>query len=70
MSEFDLKAECRYFLDTYDRWPNLDELPNSDSSKYLREALKVNEKGFTKIKNILDFTGKLSIGDAIIELNT
>lgn len=70
LSEFDLKSECRYFLDTYDRWPNLDELPNSDSSKYLKEALKVNEKGFTKIKDILDFTGKLSIGDAVIELNT
>lgn len=69
LPEFILDATCRGFLDRYGRWPNLDELPNVDSSEALSKALNLNENGFTSTDTILNYFGKSNIKDAIIEAN-
>lgn len=69
ISDLALEAKCRQFIDEYGRWPNLDELPNANSSNALIEALNLNEDGFTKTQKILEYFGKSDIKEAIIEAN-
>ena len=41
LNEFMLEAVCRRFVSEYNRFPYLDELPNSNSETSLREALNI-----------------------------
>ena len=41
LNEFMLEAICRRFISEYDRFPYLDELPNSNSETNLREVLNI-----------------------------
>ena len=43
--EIVLDFYCSNFLDTYDRLPELDELPQVNSENYLRNAIKVTQIG-------------------------
>lgn len=63
-----LEARCRSFLDKYDRFPNLDELPGSNSENHLKELLHVNNES-AKISDILENTGKETVQEAVIEIN-
>ena len=69
LSEFVLESVCRGFINRHGRWPNLDELPDADSTSALKTSLNLNKDGFTKVQTILDFTGTETIEDAIVELN-
>lgn len=68
LSDFELKAECRPFLDKYGRFPYLDELPNSNSEPYLKESIEMTDTS-AKIDKILEVTGAESIEEANVILN-
>lgn len=68
LSDFELQAQCRMFLDKYDRFPYLDELVNSNSEPYLKDALKMTGTS-AKINNILEVTGTDNIEEANVALN-
>lgn len=38
-----LKSYCQYFLDKYGKFPELDQLPNVDSSNYIKETYEVKD---------------------------
>lgn len=67
--EYQLKSICRRFMTQYDRFPHLDEIPNSNSEPFLREQLKVKSNNSVSISKVLEATGKNSIKEAIIDLN-
>lgn len=69
VSELLLDATCKYYLDTYGRFPHLDEIPSSNSKPYLEQKLKINKYRGTKISNILEHTNAATIEEAIISLN-
>lgn len=63
---------CQYYLTKFDRFPNLDELPNVDSEKYLKEKLNIKEVGnsqVAEVSTLLNLTGEQSFEQAIIKLN-
>ena len=68
VNDFELKAECRPFLDKYGRFPYLDELPNSNSEPYLKESIEMTDTS-AKIDKILEATGAESIEEANVILN-
>ena len=68
LNEFMLEAICRRFISGYDRFPYLDELPNSNSEESLREALHIKDNS-AKIQDILSFTGRDNIEEANISIN-
>ena len=67
LNEFILEAICRRFVTEYDRFPYLDELPNSNSEESLREALQIKDNS-AKIQDILSFTGRDNIEEAFKSL--
>ncbi len=69
ISEFILEAVCRDFLEKYNRFPHLDELPNSNSEQSLRNTFKIKENNGVKISNLLEITGKETIEEATIDIN-
>lgn len=69
ISEFILEAVCREFVEKYDRFPHLDELPNSNSEQHLRDSLCVRQNGGASISNILEVTGKETIEEAVVDIN-
>lgn len=68
LNEFILEAICRRFVTEYDRFPYLDELPNSNSKESLKEALHIKDNS-AKIQDILSFTGRNNIEEANISIN-
>lgn len=70
VSELMLETVCSDFLENIGRFPKLDEIPNSNSKPYLEKALKIKNNNSTNIDNILEYTGKESIEEAVISLNT
>lgn len=68
ISEFEYNAFASDFVEKYNRFPELDEIPHANSRPKLEENLGIH-KNFTSSKKILDFTGKESIPEAQIELN-
>lgn len=64
-----LESVCRGFIDKYNRFPYLDELPKANSEPDLRNSLHINDYNGAKISDILETTGKESVVDANIELN-
>lgn len=69
ISDFMLESVCRDFMQKYNRFPYLDELPNSNSGPHLRETLKLNKYNSTQIDNILQITGQNNIENSIPVLN-
>ena len=68
LNEFMLEAVCRRFVSEYNRFPYLDELPNSNSETNLREVLNIKNNS-AKIQDILSFTGRDTIEEANISIN-
>ena len=64
-----LDTHCMVFFEEHNRLPRLDEIPGTDSSKYLHEELKVNQYNGVKKERLLEFTGAQNIEDAVINLN-
>lgn len=64
---------CDTYLELYGRFPELDEIPDADSSKYLEEEFDIKtSKSGTKYQNtqmILDITGSENIEDANALIN-
>lgn len=69
LSDFVLSAYVGDFLDKYNRFPYLDELPNSDSSKAIKEDLGLNKNEITKTENILQATNTNNVDEAVQILN-
>jgi len=63
-----LYAEVADFMDKHGRFPNLDEIPGANSSKYLEESLHM-VNGSANIEDLLAITGAENITDATIALN-
>ena len=56
INETVLEALCRYYVENYGRFPYLDELPDSNSIKYLREKLKITSNDGANINDILELS--------------
>lgn len=69
LSEGLFKAFCTDFISRYDRYPNLDELPFADSSKFIKEQLHLNAHDASSVNDILETTGTESIEEAVVKLN-
>lgn len=69
ISEFILESICRDFMDKYQRFPHLDELPNSNSEQSLRNTFNIKQNNSVKIQDILDKTGSETIEEAVININ-
>ena len=67
ISEFILDSVCRDHLEKYGRLPYLDELPGSDSTRYIKDKMQVRSDGSAKIEDILNFTGKSTVEEAVDE---
>lgn len=67
VSEFVLDSSIRYYLDKYNRYPEIDEIPGADSSKNLKDVLKIKyeeDHGYLEIANLLQFTNKDTVEEA------
>lgn len=69
LSDFVLSAYVGDFLEIYNRFPYLDELPEADSSKAISEDLSLKKDNTTKTENILQATNTNTIEEAIPVLN-
>lgn len=69
LPDFVLSAYVGDFLDKYNRFPYLDELPNSNSSKAISEELSLNKDSVTKTENILQATNTNHVDEAVQVLN-
>lgn len=69
LPDFVLSAYVGDYLDKYNRFPYLDELPNSDSSKAIAEDLSLNKDNVTKTENILQATNTNNVDEAVQILN-
>jgi hypothetical protein len=69
LSDFVVESISRGFLTRYGRLPYLDELPNSDSSNYIKTNMKIRNNDSVKIDDVLDFSNTDTIEDAVISLN-
>lgn len=67
--ESQIDAACIKYLEKYNRFPRLDELYSSNSSKYIQQKLKLDKNNSTSIEKVLEFTGSDSLEDAVITLN-
>lgn len=73
VSKESVTQTCNEYLDLYGRYPELDEIPNADSSKYLEEEYNIKtSKSGTKYSNtqmILDINGSNTIEEANASIN-
>lgn len=71
ISEFNLDSFLSTFYEENQRFPELDEVPNVNSEKYLNTALNVKGKTLKTIKteDLLNYTGVSSVQEANIILN-
>lgn len=69
LSEFVIESVSRNYIDKLGRFPELDELPGSNSEPNLRESLKIKKDDSTSINNILDYTGASTVQEANITIN-
>ena len=69
LSDFVLSAYVGDFLETHDRFPYLDELPEADSSKAISEDLSLKKDNTTKTENILQATNTNTVEEAVPVLN-
>lgn len=69
ISDFLLESICRDFLEKYDRFPHLDEIPEVNSEPYLREHYEINSHNGVKVSKILESTGSDNIESANAYIN-
>lgn len=69
ISELIFYAVANDFVQKHGRFPNLDEIPGSDSSQHIIESLNIKEDNSTKVEKILSITGTDNIEDANVALN-
>lgn len=69
ISEADLIEQCSYYIETYNRFPRLDELSGCNSEQHIKDALKIKKNESTKIENILDATHTNNLDEAVVKLN-
>ena len=67
LSDFELLAQCRPFLDKYDRFPYVDELAESNSEPDLKESLEMTDTS-ANIDQILRATGTKSIKEKLLSV--
>ena len=70
ISELLLDVMCSKYLEQFDRFPHLDELPGVNSKPFLESVLKLDNNNSTSISKILEYSGKESLEEANIMLNT
>ena len=58
IQEYILDAYCQDFMDRYERFPYLDELPKVNSENHLKETLKINTNNGASMELIKEVTGK------------
>lgn len=71
-SQLSITSKCQEYINKYQRYPELDEIPKSNSEKYLREQLDVKQKYgnlYTTKEDLLNYTQAESVEQANIELN-
>lgn len=69
ISENLLDATCVEYLERFNRFPRLDELPFTNSQKVVHEELNVDRNNGVNIQSVLDYTGTTTLKDAIQYLN-
>ena len=67
--EFEFYSFANAFVAKHGRFPNLDEIPNSDSTKYVKNTLHIKKDNTAKIDDILSTTSSETIEEANIKLN-
>ena len=67
--EFQFYSFANSFVSKHGRFPNLDEIPRSNSSQYLKDTIHVNTNNSAKIEDILMTTQTEDIQSANIVLN-
>ena len=67
--EFTFYTFANQFVKEHGRFPNLDEIPGSDSSQYLKDTIHMNKNGSAKVEDILGSTGASTVEEANILLN-
>lgn len=57
ISDSEYESYAAYYLENYGRYPHLDEIPNANSEKYLKDNLKVygETTNFVKLKDVQSF---------------
>lgn len=68
ISEFVFYTFANQFVNKHGRFPNLDEIPGSNSSQYLEDTIHMNN-GSAKVDDILGSTGATTVEEANIILN-
>lgn len=66
--EFQFYVHASLFVDKYGRFPNLDEIPGSNSSQHLKDTIHMKDDS-AKIDDILSSTGVETVEQANIVLN-
>lgn len=72
VSGFNLDSCIKFYLDTYGRYPHLDEIPGANSEADLNEVLEITETAGIrnlKLKKVKEFTGVDTVEEAIPILN-
>lgn len=72
LSEFKFNAIISDFVDRYERFPELDEIPGANSKEYFNKVIpivKIGNDSFTQTNNLLRYTNTSDIGKANIKLN-
>lgn len=57
------------FVAKHGRFPNLDEIPGSNSTKFIKDTLQLSEFNSINVEDLLNITGTSSIEEANIALN-
>lgn len=67
--EFVFYTFANQFVNEHGRFPNLDEIPGSNSSQYLQDTIHMKKNGSAKVDDILGSTGASTVEEANIILN-
>lgn len=68
IQEDTFEAYSSYYLERFGRFPNLDELPNSDSSEYIKDIYNVKDN-LVKNENLERQLGTSEVTEQIVKLN-
>lgn len=72
ISNLKLDIYVNMYLDKYNRFPHLDEIPNIDSYEYLKEKLEietVSDMDIVSTEKLKEFTGKETVEEQMAFLN-
>lgn len=69
IQDFILESICRDFVETHQRFPYLDELPDVNSEPHLKESLSISKYGASDINTILEKSNSSTLEEAQVNLN-